>query len=577
MSTTSKSVLPLTVMSNDPAVVIEAGKVATAPFDKRFNADVIFLTSDNVYFYLHKTILSMASTFFETMFSLVQTPASSLPDRGTPPLPPEDLNLPVVEVSEDSLTLDHLLRYCYPARDPVTTDLALLDRVLGAATKYALEAVPAFELASLNLRRFVEDQPLQAFVVAYRHSCEDEALLAAKALKRTRQTWFHIAETFEETCSALCYTPEMSSLPAGVYSRLIRFVSDDNFSDKFCDNRSTPKKNTTDGEIDATRYPFSQQDADVVFRSADGIDFRVHRMMVNMQISATPTFPLQAIFLSPPLPNVNVEGLPVIQVQEPSYVLQQLLKLCYPAQAGESISDWSVKMCREPSTIETIAAAIRYGFTPIDNHYQSQLRVAARRGILAAYGINIIFGWFSDAEARASDISAFSNAILPTSYDAILEMITAAEYYRLLEYWNSTKQAILDSIETLLAAESLARYPNVRWKPQRYLPVSPISKQFSITEWAFDQALQLSVPKSQLPIVAHWVDKERQLNGAAREGQKKVTEFRFLIRNHKSRSLLARPHRFAFGFVDISLPSCLWHGAEDSCLTLTGTRDGQGQ
>ena len=57
-----------------------ARQVADAPFDKRCGADMIFRTSDNVDFFLHKPILSLASSFFETMSSLPST-TSSGPDE----------------------------------------------------------------------------------------------------------------------------------------------------------------------------------------------------------------------------------------------------------------------------------------------------------------------------------------------------------------------------------------------------------------------------------------------------------------------------------------------------------------
>ncbi|KAI0798438.1 hypothetical protein BC629DRAFT_1592035 [Irpex lacteus] len=51
--------------------------------------------------------------------------------------------------------------------------------------------------------------------------------------------------------------------------------------------------------------PFDEDDADLILRSSDGLDFRVHKLILRM---ASPTVPLQ----------------------EDGVVLEQLLRLCYP-------------------------------------------------------------------------------------------------------------------------------------------------------------------------------------------------------------------------------------------------------
>lgn len=284
-------------VSRNPVTPVKVREVATAPFDKRCSADVIFRTSNDVDFYLHKNILSLASTFFETMFSLAQTPTTTLPDHAT--LASGDPDLPVVEVSEDSLTLEHILRYCYPVRDPVLADLPLLDRVLGAAIKYALEAV--IEHAMNSLRGFIADEPLRVFIIACRHLCEDEARLAAETL-RGKEQWVQMADTFAETCAGRCYIPEMGDISGGTYNRLIRFLLRTLGGDfKFCYSGTTrPSLDTLHCESPSV-YPFNQPGTDLVLRSMDGLDFRVHRIMVEMQVAANPVYPLQGILLSPPL------------------------------------------------------------------------------------------------------------------------------------------------------------------------------------------------------------------------------------------------------------------------------------
>ncbi|PSR70421.1 hypothetical protein PHLCEN_2v13672 [Hermanssonia centrifuga] len=111
---------------------------APAPFDQ-LEADTVLRTSDTVDFYVHKSILMVASSVFETMFSL--------------PQPADAAQQSVIHVSEDSRTLEYLLRFCYPLVDnPVFDDLSKLEVVLESAMKYeATEACASLRRALQNL------------------------------------------------------------------------------------------------------------------------------------------------------------------------------------------------------------------------------------------------------------------------------------------------------------------------------------------------------------------------------------------------------------------------------------------
>ena len=79
---------------------------AAAPFDHA-KADIILRSSDNIDFRVFKLFLSLASPFFETLFDIPQ------PDEENGDQEIKD-GLVVVPVTEDSKTLDALLRFCYP-------------------------------------------------------------------------------------------------------------------------------------------------------------------------------------------------------------------------------------------------------------------------------------------------------------------------------------------------------------------------------------------------------------------------------------------------------------------------------
>lgn len=398
---------------------LHAVKNAAGPFDKRFNADVLFLTADNVRFYLHKSVLSVASTFFEGMFSLSQPAVTEMYTCD---------DLPIVEVPEDSLTLDNLLRYCYPVQEPAISNLPSLDRVLDAAIKYSLEA--AIPRIIRSLRGFIDTHPLGVYAIAYRHRLEEEARLAAEAWKATRPDWPFNVEKFADTCSALCYGPEISSLPADAYFRLIQFVSGKAVANmKFF---NPPPRTDRFPPVDVTAYPFDQPGADVVLRSTDDIDFKVHRFMIQMQIAVKPTFPLPAILLSTPLPDVSEDGLPIIQTKENSVVLGNLLKICYPSPSSCFCTDWGrLRFCN--TAVDTIAAALRYGLLPLVERYRTSLLRIPCDDVLASYCICVAFGWDDAAIRLARDSSPPRVSDLRLEYAPLLKLITSSEYKRFLE------------------------------------------------------------------------------------------------------------------------------------------------
>ncbi|TFK33441.1 hypothetical protein BDQ12DRAFT_727763 [Crucibulum laeve] len=136
-------------------------RTATAPFDDS-NAEIILRSSDNVDFHVHRLILSLASPVFETMFTLPQGNTDS----------------PLVQMSEDSSTVDILLRYCYPTDVPEISDLGLLKKVMEAAMKFDMPDI--LKQARKQLLNFVEKEPLSIFALAAHYKWREGAKRAAK-------------------------------------------------------------------------------------------------------------------------------------------------------------------------------------------------------------------------------------------------------------------------------------------------------------------------------------------------------------------------------------------------------------
>ncbi|KAI6112933.1 hypothetical protein F5141DRAFT_747811 [Pisolithus sp. B1] len=183
---------------------------APSPFDHA-KADVILRSSDDVDFRVFKLFLSLASPFFETLFDL--------------PQPSEEMNtdveikdgLPVIPVSEDSKTLDPLLRFCYPctlSEDPALEDFRDIINVLEATKKYSLDAIESTVCKSLFNPKILEANSLRCFAIAHRARMRDECVLAAKHSLREPLVpmWFEEIEliTSSELLSLLTYHKKCS-------------------------------------------------------------------------------------------------------------------------------------------------------------------------------------------------------------------------------------------------------------------------------------------------------------------------------------------------------------------------------
>ncbi|KAF8991941.1 hypothetical protein BDQ17DRAFT_1313158 [Cyathus striatus] len=97
------------------------------PFDDSEESDTIIRTVDNVDFYIHRVILSVASVKLKEQLSKLPKPSS------------DDVSKPVFNVPETSKTIDLLLRFCYPVDDPFISAPMALGNVLEAALKYDIK------------------------------------------------------------------------------------------------------------------------------------------------------------------------------------------------------------------------------------------------------------------------------------------------------------------------------------------------------------------------------------------------------------------------------------------------------
>ena len=167
-----------------------------APFDHT-QADIILRSSDNIDFRVFKLFLSLASPFFETLFNIPQ-PADENVDQEL-----KD-GLAVIPVTEDSKTLDTLLRFCYPCTLADDPDLEVLKDamdVLEAARKYSLDVIEKKARKAIVNPKMLEAESLRCFVIAHRGRLREETLLAARytLTQPLIPSWFQEIELLSAT------------------------------------------------------------------------------------------------------------------------------------------------------------------------------------------------------------------------------------------------------------------------------------------------------------------------------------------------------------------------------------------
>ncbi|KAG1834145.1 hypothetical protein EV424DRAFT_1341447 [Suillus variegatus] len=137
---------------------------AKAPFNNA-KADIILCSSDNVYFRVFRCMLALSSPFFEAMFDLPRPSTDHCKDEMFD-------GLDVIWVSENSRTLDMLLRFCYPAavKDPGLEDINDVEQVLEAAMKYGMEDVEERVRKAMVTPSLLESSPVRVLAIACRFS-----------------------------------------------------------------------------------------------------------------------------------------------------------------------------------------------------------------------------------------------------------------------------------------------------------------------------------------------------------------------------------------------------------------------
>ena len=405
-----------------PAVAMDGAddiKWAGEPFNKP-NADLVLRTSDAVYFSVHMVVLGLTSDFFDGMAKVPQ------------PCGPGER--PIVDVQENSDTLDALLRYMYPCDDPILNDIMRIGDVLRAAVKYQVDPIAQ----RLKTRLSIFDDPKRVFVVACLADLENEAYQAA--VEWSQDPHFDLEDT---------YVKEMDALSAGTYYRLLHFCDaykrNIELSEHYKFTRPAPTSETPmpveQTDILMVPAPFDRPSAhaNIVIRSGDNVDFYI----IEELITAASMKLGMLLHDTRDKCAKTRDGYRILTLPEPAQVLLPLLLLTYPG-VSPHLADWKLLT----AVLET---AYKYELVRAAELSKRAWVHEIASEPLRSYFVAARQGW--EAEAR---LAAKHALLSPTdAYVPEMETVPAGCYDRLLRYRQRCRRSVIDARRAFVEDEYL--------------------------------------------------------------------------------------------------------------------------
>ncbi|KAI0688113.1 hypothetical protein C8T65DRAFT_746772 [Cerioporus squamosus] len=175
--------------------------------------------------------------------------------------------------------------------------------------------------------------------------------------------------------------------------------------------------------------PFDRSDADFVLRTADNIEFRVHRLILSLASSV-----FEGMFSIPKPPALSPDrDIPGISIPEDSQALDLFLRICYP------LIDPEVPTL--PLLRKVLVAGLKYDAPIVINAMKKELRQARFMSDdpLRVFAIACLYDMEEEAQIAAE--KAVVKDVVTTSSCPELDEISAGVYSRLLKL-NRTRTRI---------------------------------------------------------------------------------------------------------------------------------------
>ncbi|KAF8998792.1 hypothetical protein BDQ17DRAFT_1247291, partial [Cyathus striatus] len=191
---------------------------------------------------------------------------------------------------------------------------------------------------------------------------------------------------------------------------------------------SSAPNETSKKEILHANEPFNDvQSSDTIFRTSDGIDFYIHRVVLFL---ASPFF--RDMFSLPQPPSSDTTK-PIIVITESSKILDPLLRYCYPVDYPEFPDNNSDTLALIGDALE---AALKYQLTVATKILKGHLRTFSKDHPLHAYAIACRLQLEEEASLAAHRWRESHPELVSNGASYIQEMsnLSAGVYYRLIQF-----------------------------------------------------------------------------------------------------------------------------------------------
>lgn len=428
---------------------------ASAPFD-RDDGDVLLLSADGVKFSCHKSVLAIASPWFQKIVSLdrkdgKQTVAFVIGDQL------------VIRVTESSKVIDTFLRLLYPVVEPaLSSNSALVVEVLQATRKYEVLESPGISALSRAFDAFAVGDPLKTFAMCCRFGMEDKAAHVAQKLLCTIHA--HLQKKIIAHPDAVPVAAWSDDVTAGTFFRLQWFLKKNGaVKSSFRFLHHTPFDGTTTaalsdvvGAVSSTVSPsasttswvassglLSRLPADIHVRSVVDSTFDVPAHKSILALSS----PILAEKIKQSSDKAS-DGLLILSLCENGPSINRLLQCCYGATS--SLLVCSNNLSVESSVlIDVVRVAGKYAMDVVVDAARVVLQPYLYGDPIQAYYVAIACGWEQEARDAARHCADLTR--VASVYVSEMENCPASAFLRLHKYLAACHRKRQDIFERLLS------------------------------------------------------------------------------------------------------------------------------
>ena len=406
-------------------------RAASPPFDGS-TGDVTLRSSDGTDFHCFSQVLVAASPIFADMVTI----GSASPDPSS-----STSNRPIVSVTEDTKTLDSLLRFIYPIQKrSQPRSLEDIAPLLEASLKYMMD-YPASILKE-ELLAFAQSRPMQVWAIGCRLMLEEVARAGAQRMLHYKDlgsyTHLHQFVPIEE----FIRTADARGVSAADYRRLwIYHHRRGEVEQDFLFTFPLPREmqdRPAPGDLNIPWAFFSESSvvfSDATCHAADGKTFLVHKGVLCINSPVLKAKMVEDVRLA------QAQGLNQSQYHlrftEESPVLAHLLRLCYPGD--DPLPD------DHHLFLAVLKTAEKFDMMRIVDLLSAKWDIIAAARPASAYFSALHYGFPELARVAARQIPRTSPTIL--LYVPEMEHAPAIHWQRLTDYW-AAAEVVVGHVQT---------------------------------------------------------------------------------------------------------------------------------